>query len=226
METPEPRWLDEEEALAWLALVGVLFSLPGTLDTQLRCDAGLTLYEYLVLSSLSYVPDRSRRMSELAEVTSGSLPRLSQVVTKLEDRGWVQRRPDPKDGRATLAVLTKAGFRKMEESAPAHVEMVRRMVFDPLTQAQVRQLFDIHRRIKSAIDPNDGSLTARPSRTTTPMPGDETAERSRASNAGTRMPWLTHFTDPAPDQDHRGTGCPCWGRRPLGVAGYITPGAP
>jgi DNA-binding MarR family transcriptional regulator len=161
METPEPRWLDEEEALAWLALVGVLFSLPGALDTQLRCDAGLTLYEYLVLSSLSYVPDWSRRMSELAEVTSGSLPRLSQVVTKLEDRGWVRRRPDPKDGRATLAVLTKAGFRKMEESAPAHVETVRRMVFDPLTQAQVRQLFDIHRRIKSAIDPNDGSLTTR-----------------------------------------------------------------
>lgn len=161
METPEPRWLDEEEALAWLALVGVLFSLPGALDTQLRCDAELTLYEYLVLSSLSYFPDWSRRMSELAEMTSGSLPRLSQVVTKLEDRGWVRRRPDPKDGRVTLAALTKAGFRKMEESAPAHVETVRRMVFDPLTKAQVRQLFDIHRRIKGAIDPNDSSLTAR-----------------------------------------------------------------
>jgi DNA-binding MarR family transcriptional regulator len=100
-------------------------------------------------------------MSELAEMTSGSLPRLSQVVTKLEDRGWVRRRPDPKDGRVTLAALTKAGFRKMEESAPAHVETVRRMVFDPLTKAQVRQLFDIHRRIKGAIDPNDSSLTAR-----------------------------------------------------------------
>jgi DNA-binding MarR family transcriptional regulator len=161
MEMPEPRWLDEEEVLAWLALVGVLFSLPGALDTQLRCDAGLTLYEYLVLSSLSHVPGWSRRMSELAELTSGSLPRLSQVVTKLEDRGWVRRRPDPKDGRATMAVLTKAGFRKLEQSAPAHVETVRRMVFDPLTQAQVRQLFDIHRRIKGAIDPSDHSLTAR-----------------------------------------------------------------
>ena len=161
METPEPRWLNEEEALAWLALVGVLFSLPGALDTQLRCDAGLTLYEYLVLSSLSYLPDWSCRMSELAEMTSGSLPRLSQVVTKLEVRGWVRRRPDPKDGRATLAILTKAGFRKMEESAPAHVETVRRMVFDPLTKAQVRQLFDIHRRIKAAIEPTDSSLTTR-----------------------------------------------------------------
>src|SRR5581483_2868508 len=140
MGTLEPRWLDEEELLAWLALVSVLFSLPGVLDAQLRCDSGLTLYEYLVLASLSDGQDWTRRMSELAEVTSGSLPRLSQVVTKLEDRGWVQRRPDPKDGRATLAVLTKAGFKKLEESAPAHVYTVRRLVFDPLTHAQVRQL--------------------------------------------------------------------------------------
>ena len=161
METPEPRWLDEEELLAWLSLVSVLFSLPGVLDAQLRCDAGLTLYEYLVLASLSDGPDWALRMSELAEVTSGSLPRLSQVVTKLEDRGWVRRRPDPTDGRATLAVLTKAGFKKLDESAPAHVETVRRLVLDPLTPAQVRQLAEVHRRIKGAIDPSGSSITAR-----------------------------------------------------------------
>jgi DNA-binding MarR family transcriptional regulator len=161
METTEPQWLDDEELLAWLALVSVLFSLPGVLDAQLRSDAGLTLYEYLVLASLSDGQDWTRRMSELAEVTSGSLPRLSQVVTKLEDRGWVRRRPDPKDGRATLAVLTKGGFKKLEESAPAHVETVRRLVLDPLTRVQVRQRYDIHRRIKAALDPSGNSITAR-----------------------------------------------------------------
>lgn len=173
MEDPEPRWLDDEELLAWLSLVGVLFSLPGALDAQLRCDAGLTLYEYLVLASLSDGPDRTLRMSELAEVTSGSLPRLSQVVTKLEERGWVRRRPDPKDGRSTLAVLTKAGFKKLEESAPGHVATVRRLVLDPLTHAQVRQLYDIHRRIKGALDPAGSSVTAR-------------ALADRASQADTR----------------------------------------
>ena len=161
MDTLEPRWLDDDELLAWLALVSVLFSLPGGLDAQLRCDAGLTLYEYLVLPSLSDGQDWTRRMSELAEVTSGSLPRLSQVVTKLEDRGWVRRRPDPKDRRATHAVLTKAGFKKLEESAPAHVDTVRRLVLDPLTHAQVRQLYDIHLRIKAAVDPSGSSITAR-----------------------------------------------------------------
>ena len=161
MDVPAPPWLDEEELLAWLALVSVLFSLPGVLDAQLRGDAGLTLYEYLVLASLSDGPGWTRRMSELAEVTSGSLPRLSQVVTKLEDRGWVRRRPDPTDGRATLAVLTKSGMKKLEESAPGHVETVRRLVLDPLTRAQVRQLFDIHQRIKGALDPSGASITTR-----------------------------------------------------------------
>jgi MarR family len=83
------------------------------------------------MAALSYAPDWTRRMTELAELTSGSLPRLSQVVTKLEGRGWVRRRADPKDGRVTLAVLTKAGFRKLEESAQGHVETLRRLVFDP-----------------------------------------------------------------------------------------------
>lgn len=159
--TQEPPWLDEDESLAWLALASVLFSLPGALDAQLRCDAEMTFYEYLVLASLSHAEDWSRRLSELAVVTGGSLPRLSQVVTKLEERGWVKRRPDPKDGRSTLAVLTKAGFAKLEKSAPGHVETVRRLIIDPLTRTQVRQLFDIHRRIKRAIDPDDNSILTR-----------------------------------------------------------------
>jgi hypothetical protein len=58
-------------------------------------------------------------------------------------------------------VLTKAGFKKLDESAPAHVETVRRLVFDPLTHAQVRQLFEIHQRIKAALDPSGSSITAR-----------------------------------------------------------------
>jgi DNA-binding MarR family transcriptional regulator len=43
-------------------------------------------------------------MSELAMMAEGSLPRLSQVVARLEQRGWVRRTPDPADGRYTLAI--------------------------------------------------------------------------------------------------------------------------
>jgi DNA-binding MarR family transcriptional regulator len=91
-------------------------------------------------------------------ITNGSLPRLSQVVTKLERRGWVKREPDPNDGRTTLAVLTGSGMKTLERAAPAHVERVRQLVFDPLTKAQVRQLRDISQRIRRTIGPGYDNL--------------------------------------------------------------------
>jgi DNA-binding MarR family transcriptional regulator len=63
----------------------------------------------------------------------------------------MRRTPDPADGRHTLAILTDQGQVKVTEAAPGHVEEVRRLVFDPLTKAQLRQLREISRRIVRAI---------------------------------------------------------------------------
>ena len=133
----------------------LLARLPGALDGQLQRDAGISHFEYQVLAKLSQVPDRTLRMSVLAVQTEGSLPRLSQVVARLEQRGWIRRIPDPADGRYTLAILTDEGWAKVAEAAPGHVEEVRRLVFDPLTKAQSRQLREICRRIMRAIDQDD-----------------------------------------------------------------------
>lgn len=154
MRTPQqPRWLDEEEMQAWLALAGMLIWLPNALDAQLARDAGISHFDYTVMAMLSMSPERTMRMSELAAVANGSLSRLSRVVDRLEKRGWVSRRPDPDDGRFTLATLTDPGWDKVVASAPGHVDAVRRFVFDPLTKAQARQLRDIGTRIRQAIDP-------------------------------------------------------------------------
>jgi DNA-binding MarR family transcriptional regulator len=122
----------------------------------------LSHFEYMVLAGLSEVPGRTLRMSVLAMLAEGSLPRLSQVVGRLEKRGWVRRAPDPFDGRYTLAILTDEGWAKVVATAPGHVAEVRRLVFDPLTKAQSRQLRDIGRRIMRAIDPGDPCLSDEP----------------------------------------------------------------
>jgi DNA-binding MarR family transcriptional regulator len=149
----EPRWLDTEERAAWLSLVSVLIKLPAVLDAQLQRDSGLSHFEYNVLAGLSEAPEGSLRMSVLAAHADGSLPRLSQVIARLERRGLVRRTPDPDDGRFTLAVLTDAGRDAVVAAAPGHVETVRNLIFDPLTKAKTRQLRDICLRILSAIDP-------------------------------------------------------------------------
>ncbi len=159
MEEPsEPRWLSDEERRAWLTLGSLLLQLGPALDAQLRHDAGISYFEYTVMSVLSEASDRTRRMSELAALANGSLSRLSQVVTRLEQKGWVRRFPDPTDGRYTLATLTDTGWEKVVETAPKHVNEVRRAVFDPLTKAQVHQLTNIGQRILRVVVPEDKRL--------------------------------------------------------------------
>jgi DNA-binding MarR family transcriptional regulator len=146
-----PRWLDPSEQETWQALIGVLIRLPAALDAQMRRDAGITHFEYQVLAGLSQAAGRTRRMSDLAEQTEGSLPRLSQVVRRLEARGWVRRTTHPADGRCTLATLTEDGWAKVQQAAPGHVAEVRRLVFDQLTGAQSWQLRQIGRSVMRAV---------------------------------------------------------------------------
>lgn len=157
----EQRWLTEEEQQTWFALAGMATWLPDALDAQLQRDSGIVHFEYLVMAMLSMSPQRTRRMKEVAALANGSLTRLSRTVDRLEQRGWVTRRPDPDDGRSTLAVLTDAGRDKVVAAAPGHVNEVRRLVFDPLTKAQVRQLNEIATRVRRAIQP-DGCLPTLP----------------------------------------------------------------
>ena len=55
----DPDWLDEQELSAWTRFIAVVERLPGVLDAQLRRDAALTHFEYLVLAMLSEAPERT-----------------------------------------------------------------------------------------------------------------------------------------------------------------------
>lgn len=153
-ESAEPDWLDGDEQQTWYALALLLNQLPAALDTQMRRDAGIGQFEYMVLSALSMAPERTMRMTLLAEYSGASLSRLSNVVSRLEKRGWVGRSADPSDRRTTLAELTDAGLAVVVAAAPGHVAEVRRLVVDSLTKAQQRQLTVIARRVLRAIDPD------------------------------------------------------------------------
>ena len=147
------RWLDDDERIAWVRLAAVLELLPGVLDSQLRRDAQLTHFEYFVLAMLSEAPDSTLRMTGLAAQTNATLPRLSHVVRRLEERGLVERFPCPEDARATNARLTPAGWDKVRATAPGHVATVRENVIDALTPEQVEQLAAIGDAILDRIDP-------------------------------------------------------------------------
>ena len=134
------NWLTAEEQAAWRSVVALLIRLPAAIEAELQRDAGISQFEYLVLSGLSEAPNRTLRMSDLAAMASGSLSRLSHVVSRLEARGWVRREACPGDGRFINAVLTDDGWAKVVATAPGHVAAVRRLLIDVLTPEQLREL--------------------------------------------------------------------------------------
>src|SRR5690348_12726823 len=151
-EMPPVKWLTAAEVDSWLSVVRLMAWLPWSIDQQLRRDSNLAMVEYQVLAMLSQSPERTLRMSSLAEVTNASLSRLSHLVKRLEERGLVRREPDPADGRFTNAILTDKGFRTIAEAAPGHVSHVRSLVIDVLSPEQLRRLGRDADRIVSRID--------------------------------------------------------------------------
>ena len=150
--TRAPRWLKAEEEAAWRAIAQVMVKLPWALECQLQRDAGLSFIEYHVLARLSEDPEHTLRMSELAMLTNASLSRLSHLVKRLELRGLVRREADPADGRFTNAIMTKAGYKLLVASAPAHVARVRSLVIDALSCAELRHLHDASERLIARIE--------------------------------------------------------------------------
>jgi DNA-binding MarR family transcriptional regulator len=150
--TESAHWLSASEEAAWRAFALAMHKLRWALECQLERDADLSYIEYHTLARLSEDPHHTLRMSELAAVTNASLSRLSHLVQRLEGRGLVRRERDSEDGRFTNAILTDIGHAKLVKSAPAHVAMVRALVIDPFTTAELQQLREACERMVARIE--------------------------------------------------------------------------
>ncbi|AUM17019.1 MarR family winged helix-turn-helix transcriptional regulator [Rhodococcus ruber] len=147
----DTEWLTASQQRAWRKLVALITRLPAALDTQLQRDSALTHFDYSVLAELSEAPGRRLRLSELAQLSNASLSRLSHVVTKLENAGWVRRQSVP-GTRGSYAVLTDAGMTKLVEAAPGHVATVQALVFRGLDDEQVAALTELSTALLGQLD--------------------------------------------------------------------------
>jgi DNA-binding MarR family transcriptional regulator len=150
MTDTRTRWLTAAEQRTWRAFLGATQLLFSTVEGQLQRESGIPHGYYEILVRLSEAPDRSLRMSQLAEASASSKSRLSHAVARLEERGWIERLDCPTDRRGQVARLTDIGFTALEGAAPGHVEQVRRSLFDVLTPEQVTQLGAISDAITAA----------------------------------------------------------------------------
>ena len=146
------RWLTEHELASWFPLAGVMLRLGPALDSQLQRDSDLTHFDYLCLAMLSEEDDWTTSMSSLAARTNASLSRLSHVISKLEKRGWVSRCRSDVSRRVTMARMTEEGYAVLVAAAPGHVETVRSLIYDGLTEDDVANLHKLMSHILERIE--------------------------------------------------------------------------
>jgi DNA-binding MarR family transcriptional regulator len=137
--TDEPRWLSIDQQRVWRAYLAAVNRIDEHLDAALR-QFGLDLGEYEIMVHLSEAPQRELRMSELADKVRQSRSRLTHTITRMEHKGLVARGACPADRRGVVANLTEAGWELLVCAAPHHVESVREVLVDPISEADFAAL--------------------------------------------------------------------------------------
>lgn len=125
-------WLTPQQQRAWVAYMRVQLRMNYEMNRQLQADSQLSLADYDVLVALSGNRDRAMRVSDLAAQIGWERSRLSHQLRRMEERGLTERKPSAEDGRTSNVVLTERGHAAIIEAAPAHVDLVQRLFFDPL----------------------------------------------------------------------------------------------
>ncbi len=150
------RWLTEDEQQAWRGLLRMTAQLNARMNRQLQDDYGISLADYDVLVVLSEAPQSRRRVFELADALAWEQSRVSHQLARMQRRGLIARQECPTDARGAFVVLTEAGRAAIERAAPAHVEMVRQLVFDGLSVDQLAALRAVTERVldrlQAAVD--------------------------------------------------------------------------
>jgi DNA-binding MarR family transcriptional regulator len=145
-----PKWLNSSEMKAWRQYIIASRRLLDALDEDLSAH-DLSMADYEVLAQLSDAPDRTMRMSELAEVAMISRSRLSHRIKVMEREGWVRREACPDDKRGSFAIMTPKGWKAIVAAAPDHVASVRSRFLDALDRDDQKALADIFDRVASRI---------------------------------------------------------------------------
>lgn len=131
-------WLTEEQQQIWRGYLTMASGVQIAMHRQLQRDCGLSLADYDVLVALS---ERGpQRINDLGAVLGWEQSRVSHQLRRMRERALLERRGTGDDRRGATVELTDSGRAALRAAAPGHAELVRSVVFDGLTAAQLRGL--------------------------------------------------------------------------------------
>jgi DNA-binding MarR family transcriptional regulator len=115
-------------------------------------DMELTQEQWFVLNKL--VLEDGRSQVDLGEEIFADRPNLTRILTTMERRGLVRRRPDEEDGRRIRVFLTADGRRHHDEFA-AIVPKARSQLFAGITKEDLETAIRVLARLESNLVKDD-----------------------------------------------------------------------
>ena len=111
---------------------------------------GLTQVQYALLASLLWLSNRESLVTQtlLARTVKLDIMMTSQVLSKLEAKGFVDRKSHPADRRAKVLLLTESGREAVWKAVP-DVEGADAAFFAPLA----RESREFNKRLRTLIQP-------------------------------------------------------------------------
>jgi DNA-binding MarR family transcriptional regulator len=145
---PAGRKRGEEGYAAWLDVFQAQTLVVRALEKIMKQEFGLPLADYEVLARLAEVPEGERvRMQELARKVLLSKSGLSQLFTRLERRGLVERLGDPENLRVTYATMTAEGREALERARPTFREEIEERFAGHLNEEEMRTIRRAMRKV-------------------------------------------------------------------------------
>jgi DNA-binding MarR family transcriptional regulator len=132
--------LDPDQLGAYFALIEVTSLLRHAVEQQLREAGDLSYVQFQLLARLGDAPTGSHRMTDLADGVVYSRSALTYQAGLLEKAGLVTRSPAADDERGITVTITAAGRERLAQVFPGHIEIVSRLLFDPLSGEDVKAL--------------------------------------------------------------------------------------
>ena len=114
--------------------------------------AGITDITLAQARVAARIAPNGSRVSDLAEQARVSKQSAASLVEQLEKAEYVERVPDPTDGRARLVRLTPRS-RRVAEAADAEVARVLAEWADHIGKDRLQQLHEILRDLREITDP-------------------------------------------------------------------------
>ncbi|MFE9787833.1 MarR family winged helix-turn-helix transcriptional regulator [Nocardia salmonicida] len=151
-----PRWLSEEEQKTWQSYILMRQRLDAVLAAGLG-EHGLSMADYELLVPLSAAPGGCLRAKDLAAEVCWDKSRLSKQLARMATRGLVDRVPAEDDARGIVVSLTEAGRKILREAAPEHVELVRELFIDRMTDAESAAIRSLAEKVTAAAEARSDS---------------------------------------------------------------------